>query len=265
MKKALLLIGLAAMPGLAGQANHVPDAPPPQRPTLTLAPSVVLTKIKPGQGWTQTLRMSNGTDVPFGFEIEVEDVVVKDGLRVYVPAGETDGGIAASAVASPRLLVIPPQAEGRVSVTLTIPPKTGQRAVVIYFHGKIENPKEHGSVGLGASLGALITFGMSDDYQLEAISFNTAPQSDAANQTISHQLRNTGSEVIIPKGAAAILDESGRRVAKITFDSPRLLPGELLTFSGVCPSQLKPGHYRVASSFEFEGRIITSGGEFYVP
>jgi hypothetical protein len=103
MKNALLLSAFAGMLAVAAQAADDTPPPPQQpRPTLTLAPAVVMAKIKPGQGWTQTLRMSNGTGVPFRFEIEVKDVVVKNGQRTYVPAGETEGGIAAGSVASPR-------------------------------------------------------------------------------------------------------------------------------------------------------------------
>lgn len=262
MKLLVSLVFLAAIPSTA----FPEDKPaPPQGPTLTLAPAVVMAKVKPGQGWTQTLRMSNGTGVPFRFDIEVQDVVIKDGKRTYAPAGETDGGIAASAVATPSSIVVPPQSEGGATVTFTIPQNTRQRAVVVYFRGKADTSTGAGSVALGGSLGALITFGLFDDYKVEAVNFATVAQSDTSNQSISHQLRNTGTEIVVPKGAAAILDDAGLRVAKTTFEARRLLPGELLTFSAVCPSQLKTGHYRVVSSFEFEGRVLTTGGEFSVP
>lgn len=262
MKYLFLLCGLVSLSVIAAADDSRPAQQ--QRPSLTLAPAVVMARVKPGQGWTQTLRMSNGTAVPFRFEVEVQDVVVKNGVRTYVPAGETEGGIAVSAVSTPRSIVVPPQTEGSATVTLTLPQGTRQRAVVIYFRGKTDAP-EPGSVGLGASLGALITFGLSDDYNVEASGFATTAQSDSANQVISHQLRNTGAEVVVPKGAAAILDDAGHRIAKATYDSRRLLPGEVLTFTAVCPAQLKPGHYRVVSSFEFEGHVVTTGGEFSVP
>jgi len=239
--------------------------PMPARPTLTLSPAVALAKGKPGQGWSQPLRMTNLTSKTFRFEIEVQDVVIKDGARTYVPAGETEGGIAASAVATPRSVVIAPQQEGAVTVTLTMPLKTSQRAVVVYFRGKLDTPAEDGSVGLGASLGALITFDLSEEYKVEALGFNTTPQTETANLTVSHELPNSRREVVVPKGSMAILDEAGRRVSNAVFEPRRLLPGERLSFTAANPSQLKPGRYRVVSSFEYEGKVITTTGEFSLP
>ena len=236
-----------------------------KRPTLTLTPAVVLAKIKPGQGWTQTLRMSNTTGGAFNFEIEVQDVVVKDGHRTYVPAGETDFSIASTAVATPRTLTILPQQQGTISVTLTVPERTPLRAVVVYFKGRLDTPAEDGSVGLGASLGALITFGLSEDYTFEATGFSVVPQSQSTNPVVSHELLNSGTEVVVPKGTAAIIDGAGKRVAKATFESHRILPGERVIFSATCPLQLKPGHYRAISSFEFATRIVTASGDFSVP
>jgi hypothetical protein len=38
-----------------------------------------------------------------------------------------------------------------------------------------------------------------------------------------------------------------------------------LAFAATCPLQLKPGHYRTVSSFEFGGKVVTASGEFSVP
>ena len=260
MKHIVLLFGMAVA---CAHSQPVPDTQ--SRPTLTLSPSVVMAKLKPGEGWTHSLRMSNMTEGTFRFDVEVEDVVVKDGKRVYVPAGEAESSIAASAVVTPRSVTIPPQQQGSVAVTLTIPQQTALRAVVIYFRGRMDTPKENGTVGLGASLGALITFDLSDDYRLKAVSFNASPQTDTTNQIVTHELVNSGAEAVVPKGATVILDESGHSVAKATFPAYRLLPGESQAFSATCPLQLKSGHYRVVSSFEFENHVVTAGGEFSVP
>ncbi len=50
-----------------------------------------------GQGLTQTLTLTNQTARDFAFEMVAEDVIIKDGKRVFVPAGETPNSIAASA------------------------------------------------------------------------------------------------------------------------------------------------------------------------
>ena len=260
MRHITLVLGLVL---ISAKCPLVADTQPGS--TLTLTPAVVLAKLKPGQGLTQSLHMSNTTSGIFRFDVEVMDVVVKDGQRVYVPAGETEGGIAASAVITPASVVIGPQDQGSVTVTLTVPQRTELRAVVVYFRGKLDTPADSGTVGLGASLGALITFELSGDYSFKAVNFSASPQTATTNQVVSHELVNSGSEVVVPKGATVILDDSGRNVAKSTFSAHRLLPGESVTFSATCPQQLKSGHYRVVSSFEYDSRIVTAGGEFSVP
>lgn len=260
MKCAALLLALAVTSAYA----QSPAAEPPPHPTLTLTPSVVMAKLKPGEGWTHTLRMTNGTSSAFYFDIEVRDVVVKDGKRTYVRAGETEASIAATAVATPRSVTVPPQGEGSTTVTLTVPQQTTIRAVVIYFKGRMDASKDSKAVGLAASLGSLVTFELSDDYAIKAEAFSTTPQTDTANQVISHELFNSGSEVVVPQGATVIIDDSGRSAAKATFPAQRLLPGERLTYSATSPLQLKPGHYRAISSFEFGSHVVTASGEFSV-
>jgi hypothetical protein len=252
----------APPPTVSGKDGKMADGP--ASPTLTLAPAVVMVKIPAGQSWTRTFQMSNFTPANFRFEIEVQDVVVKDGKRTYAPAGETEGGIAISAVASPREVQIAPQSIGAATVTLTLPAQTSQRGVVIYFRGKTGTPGEDGTVGIGASLGALVTFELSGDYGIMAGDFSVTSQTETSNLTVSHELVNSGREPVLPKGATAILDDAGRRVGKALFPQRRLMPGEKLTFTAENPSQLAPGHYRVISSFEYGGKVVTANGEFSV-
>ena len=90
-------------------------------------------------------------------------------------------------------------------------------------------------------------------------------QTPDANVILTQQLRNTGSEPVVPKGVIVILNQSGKRVAKAAFKIQRLLPGEQLLFAATNPAKLAPGHYRTLSSFEFERRVFTSAGEFTIP
>jgi hypothetical protein len=69
----------------------------------------------------------------------------------------------------------------------------------------------------------------------------------------------------MPKGVIVILNAAGKRVAKTLLNPPRLLPGERLILTATNPAQLAPGHYRTLSSFEFEGKVMTSAGEFIIP
>ena len=64
-----------------------------------------------------------------------EDVVVQDGKRGFVPAGETAGGIAATAVFTQKQVVVKPGQSASVGVTFTVPPETPLRAAIALFRG----------------------------------------------------------------------------------------------------------------------------------
>src|ERR1041384_5232350 len=66
-----------------------PAADPASKPSISLSPAVIMAKGSFGQGLTQTLTLSNQTGRDFAFDLVAEDVVIKDGKRVFVPAGET--------------------------------------------------------------------------------------------------------------------------------------------------------------------------------
>jgi hypothetical protein len=136
--------------------------------------------------------------------------------------------------------------------------------VVTFFRGGVVSTAP-GVVGLAASMGALITFNLSTDYQLEAGPVQASPQTAAANTILSEELHNRGSEPVVPRGVIVILNASGKRMAKASFATERLLPGERMIVSATNPAQLPPGRYRTFSSFEFERKVVTSAGEFTIP
>jgi len=232
--------------------------------SIALSPAIIMVRCKPGQSTTQTLTVVNHTADEVRFNLETEDVFVHEGKRSFSPAGRIASGIASSSVASPAAVVVKAGEEASVQVTFTLPPGTEQRAVVTFFRGIVVHA-DKGAIGLGASLGALITFNISSDYNVESGPLAASPQTPSANVILSEELRNIGSEPVIPKGVIVILNGSGRRVAKAPFIPQRLLPGERLIFAATNPAQLAPGHYRTMSSFEFEGKVLTSAGEFTIP
>lgn len=244
-----------------GAAAAIPAAEPP-RATLALSPAVVMLRGKPGQSATQRLTISNGLPAEQRFNIEVEDVVVRNGNREYLPAGQIPFSIAASAVASPASIVAPPGQSVTVNVTFTAPADSTQRAVVVFFKLRIDPKKE--SIGFGASLGALITFNLSDNARVVAGPLAVTPQTATANLNFSQELENTGAEPATPQGVLAILDARGKRVAKAVLEPRRLLPGERVKFAVASPAFLSPGHYRALASFEYEGKVLTNAGEFTV-
>ncbi|MGA3327593.1 MAG: hypothetical protein ABSF45_24295 [Terriglobia bacterium] len=244
----------------AGQLSS-PDTTRP--PTVALSPSVVMAKGIYGQGITEQLTLSNFTRSTLAFEMVAQDVVVKDGKRDFAPAGETRGGIAASAVFSPREVVVEPDSSVTAQVTFTIPPQTDLRAVVAIFRGK-GIVATQGSVGMIASLGTLFVFTLSDNFKIEASPVSITPQTNSSNVTFNQWLTNTGSEPLLPEGAAAILNEAGALVGKVVIQSQRLLPGEKLLFKVEYSTQLDPGHYKVLVAFQYEGKTLTSSQDFTV-
>lgn len=228
----------------------LPDTGDAMRASISLSPAIIMVRCKPGQSTTQTLTIVNRTANEVRFKLAIEDVVVREGKRSFSPAGQIANGIASSSVAAPASVALKAGEEASVHVTFTLPPETRQRAVVTFFRGGVV-PAANGTVGLGASLGTLITFNVSGDYKLEAGPVQASLQTPAANVILSEELRNSGSEPVIPKGVVVILNVSGKRVAKAPFSPQRLLPGERLIFAATSPAQLAPGRYRTLSSFEF--------------
>jgi hypothetical protein len=265
----LAVVSCAAFWWMAGAVAQQPDAPASSesdqpRATIALSPAIIMVRCKPGQGTTQSLTISNQTPAEVSFRVETEDVIVSEGTRSFSPAGQIANSIAATSVASPASIVVKAGGEASVQVTFTLPPETTQRAVVTFFRAVLTAPG-NGVVGLGASLGTLITFNLSGDYRLESGPVGASLQTPEANAILSQELHNTGTEPVVPKGIIVILNESGKRVAKAAFKTQRLLPGERLIFAATNPAQLAPGHYRTLSSFEFERRVFTSAGEFTIP
>jgi hypothetical protein len=255
---------LCSMAGAQTSAEQSSEGSGMPRASIALSPAIIMVRCKPGQSTTQTLTIVNHTAEEVRFNLATEDVVVRDGKRSFSPAGRIPNGIASTSVVAPPSVVVKAGEEASVQVTFTLPPATSQRAVVTFFRGIVVHA-DKGAVGLGASLGTLITFNITSDYRVETGPVEASPQTVSANVILSEELRNSGSEPVIPKGVIVILNESGRRVAKAPFTPQRLLPGERLIFAATNPAQLAPGHYRTFSSFEFEGKVLTSAGEFTVP
>jgi hypothetical protein len=234
-------------------------------PSISLSPAVVMARGSFGQGLTQTLTLTNKTGTEFAFDMEAQDVVIKDGKRTFVPAGETEHSIASTAVFSQKTVVVKPDSSVSVDVRLTIPPETPLRAVVAVFKGTNRIQSSASAVGMTASLGALITFNLTPNIKLQAEEVRVTPASDTANLTISQWIANAGTEPVLPEGLAAVLNSKGGLVGKSPFESKRLLPGERLEFVAEYSDQLPPGDYKALCSFQFEGRTLTRDVNFKIP
>jgi hypothetical protein len=262
---ASLLHAQVAPAAPAQNAAATPMAPAIDKPSISLSPAVVMAKGSFNQTLTQTLTLTNQTGRDFAFEMVAEDVLIKDGKRVFVPAGETPNSIAASAVFTQKTVLVKPFSSASVDVRLTLPSQTNLRAVVAMFRGTDKLPTSSGAVGMTASLGSLITFNLTDNARLQPEPVRVIPASETANMRIAQWISNSGTEPVLPEGAAAVLNSGGSLVGKAIFDPQRLLPGERLEFSAEYPGDLLPGNYRALCSFQFEGKTLTSEAPFEVP
>src|ERR1051326_1610209 len=129
LASAIVFLSFAALSSLA--YAQPPSAIPIEeiaRPQISIAltPAVIMVRGRPGQSTTQTLTIINHTGDEVRFKLATEDVVVKDGKRLFSAAGLIADGIAASAVASPASVIVKAGEEASVQVTLTLPPQSGQ-------------------------------------------------------------------------------------------------------------------------------------------
>ncbi|HEX2833381.1 MAG TPA: hypothetical protein VHW00_10220 [Thermoanaerobaculia bacterium] len=231
--------------------------------TLSLSPAVVMLSGSYGQSTTQTLTLLNGTSRPFSFDLVAQDVVIRDGKRVFVEAGEIAGSIAATAVFSRGHVEIAPGESERVTMTVTLPPATRQRAVVAMFRGT--NTVMSGKVPMTASLGALLTFTLSNEINAATQPLDVRPQSDAANLGVTQSFTNAGREPFVAKGVLAVVDGKGSLVGKSELRPHRFLPGESAELGGEYAGELAPGAYTVFVTYEYAGRTVTSSAAVEIP
>ena len=233
---------------------------------ISLSPSVVMLAGQPGQAHRQTLRLTNHTSRELAFRLEAQDVVTDEGRRAFLAAGERSGSIAATAVFSPKEIVIAPGAVGTAEVTLTLPPGSQVRGVAAIFRGTTVVGTQRG-VAMTASLGSLITFTLSGDIKIEAAAPEISEQTSTRNLAVTEWVTNVGAEPVVASGAAALLNEAGVLIGKIPVEPQRLMPGERLAFNAEYPELLAPGRYRAILSLEYDDharKVLTRAAEFAV-
>jgi hypothetical protein len=254
MKKIILITLTLALGGFV-------DASPALRSagTLSLSPAVVMLRGEAGQSTTQTVVLRNSTSRTLSFVTEANDIVVRNGKRVFSPAGVIPASIAATAVFSEKRVTLHSGESVAVTVTLTIPRDASNRAVLALFRGT--DRLMNGSVGTSASLGALLTFALSDNVAIATEPLVVQPQTATANLSVAQACTNSGSEPLVAKGILAVIDAAGKLAGKAALAPRRLLPGERIQLGAQYAAELRPGHYRLLVTYDYEGRSLTQSAE----
>lgn len=225
---------------------------------LSVSPSVVMLRGSLGQSTTQRLSIENSTATTFTFRMEAQDVVVRNGKRVFAVAGETPGSIAATAVFSQSSVTVRPGEKAYVTVTVTLPPQTNCRAVVALF--RATESVHH----VLASIGTLMTFATGDVIAVDPGEVRVTPQSNAANAAFAQPLVNRGTDPVLARGVVALLDADGKLVGRSELAPVRLLPAERSEIRGEYAGDLRPGRYRVLLTMDLQGTPMTRTAEMVV-
>jgi hypothetical protein len=232
--------------------------------TLSVSPAVVMLQGSPGQSTTQTLTIMNTSSGPLSFDMVAKDVVVRDGKRVFVKAGELAGSVANTAVFTPRSVTVGPGERRSVEMTVTIPLNPSARGIVALFQGTTKLQRD-GATKFTASLGTFLTFSLSENGSAQASPLLVTPPTATSNLNVAQNLVNDGSEPVLAQGMLAILNQAGTLVAKQAIKPRRLLPGEKTDMSAEYGGELPAGHYRALVTYVLQNnKTLTSSGEFAV-
>ena len=249
-------LAIAVLLLAAGSAHAAVDG------TLSLSPAVIALRGEAGESTRQTLLLRNNTSRALSFDVEALDVVVRGGERAFVPAGSMPGSIAATAVFSAKHVTVSSGSTLPVTMTVTMPRDASSRAVVAMFRGT--DKIAHGNVTATASLGALLTFTISNRVAMSVEPLFVQPQTVSANLAVSQKCTNSGAEPLVTRGVLAVIGGDGRLVGKSAMAPRRLLPGERASLGAEYNAELRPGRYRVLVTYDYEGRALTQSTEVEV-
>jgi len=252
---AALMLAVAVFPQNITTEEHAPS--------ISLSLAVIMVKAKPGQSFSQDLTIYNNTISELTFNLEAMDIVVRDGKRTFVPAGEIDGSIASNAVFSRPKVVVLPASSATTTVTVTLPPIPGPRAIACVFTGKTAMGSKN-SLSITGSLGALVTFSIAEDFHVTSQPIQVAVDQSSPSITFSQSLTNVGSDPVVPTGTIAVLNQNGTLVARLPMPAQRLLPGETQEIKAEYPGALKTGKYRVTFLMENQSAFFSNAAEFTI-
>ncbi len=231
---------------------------------ISISPAALSLKGAPGRTITQEFDVSNSTDVPYFVDVDVQDVVVKQGKRTFVSPERTPDSLAALVTLPRRRALVLPGEHLKVPVTFVAPDESRNRAVVVFFHASREHAVPN-QPKIRLNLGTVVDFTVSNEVILRVTSLGVEPQTSTSNVAITEELANVGPEPAIARGVVAILSDKGDLVGKTEFQQKRLLPREHNQTRAEYPGALKSGRYRAICTIEFADSTLTRTVELVIP
>lgn len=232
--------------------------------SISVSPAALSLKGAVGATASQTFEISNQTKSPYNVTIDVSDVFVQQGRRVFVPANRSSVTAAAMVILGEKQLTLAPGEHRKVPVTFVMPAESRSRAVAVFFHAVPLTVAEH-QPQVRLNLGAVVDYALSNELQLDVRKLTVEPQTNTTNTAVSEELANIGPEPLIARGVIAIISRNGALVGKASFQPRRYLPGEDNDIRAEFPGALPSGAYRVLSTIEFGGQTLTRSTEMVVP
>lgn len=231
---------------------------------ISISPAALSLKGSPGRTITQLFEVSNSTDAAYFVDVDVQDVVVRQGKRAFVSSERMPDSLAALVSVPSRHALVQPGQSLKIPVTFVAPDVSRSRAVVVFFRASREHEVPN-QPKIRLNLGTVVDFTVSNEVLLRVTSLAVEQQTNTNNVAITEELANVGPEPAIVRGVVAILSEKGDLVGKTEFQQKRLLPRESNLIRAEFPGVLKPGKYRAICTLEFADNAVTRTVELVVP
>ncbi|MBC7796639.1 MAG: hypothetical protein H7Z37_07190 [Pyrinomonadaceae bacterium] len=241
-----------------------PPTTPVRKPSLGVAPAIVIANVKPGKTFTQEFTLANGSDGYVRFRCSLGDYWFdKDNAPVLASAGTLERSASPWIQFTPSEVLIAPQSSVVVKAVISIPQNAvGGYYSMPFFEGEAaEPPNSVASKGeiravssIALRIGGLIMLSTEkdSDYNIEIVNGKATPPTDSTELELTLDVINRGNVHAYLKGLFAILDDKGQLVGQGKIEDRMAMPSQSRTLKGIWSGDLPPGDYTVLSTISFE-------------
>lgn len=263
---AYSLIGLFAYSGVSAQES--------QR-TFTVSPPSVSFVLKPGQETERSIKITNQSNEPMDFVVELKDFVVTDdkGTPELLPAGTlTDNKFAAStwAASLPDSFSVAPGKSATTTLYLRVPTdaRPGGRYFSVAFRPIASDKLESSGAAVSTVIGSLVYLTV-DGPMTEAVDITkfAAPKlSEFGPITINTEIYNSGDVHANPKATIEIKNIFGKKVYGDVLRNANIFPGTIRTYENTWNKKWLFGRYQagLAGYFGSSNLPLTASMVFWV-